>query len=155
MDLRGGFEAWLSDRSAVSANFRRAWRKAEALLRAETTVIEHDVVDPGRFERLIELKQDAYARAGHFDIFQLSWPRTLLEQLLQSDNDNARGVFSTLKIDGEVAAVSICMRSAAIAGAARATTRGLTTWGATACAAGAKRTLRRSARARRRWPGGG
>ena len=114
MDLRGGFEAWLSDRSAVSANFRRAWRKAEALLRAETTVIEHDVVDPGRFERLIELKQDAYARAGHFDIFQLSWPRALLVQLLQSDNDNARGVFSTLKIDGEVAAISICMRSTSV-----------------------------------------
>ncbi|MEO1324601.1 MAG: GNAT family N-acetyltransferase [Pseudomonadota bacterium] len=114
MDLRDGFEAWCSDRSAVSANFRRSWRKAEALLSAETTEIQHNVTHSDGFERLMALKQEAYARAGHFDLFKLAWPRDLLDRLLKSENDNARGIFSTLKIDGDVAAMSICMRSTSV-----------------------------------------
>lgn len=114
MDLRRGFEAWHLDRAAVSANFRRSWRKSDALLGAETTTIQHDVVEPPQFERLITLKRDAYARAGHFDIFQLPWPRALILRLLESKNDNARAIFSTLKIGGDVAAMSICMRSESV-----------------------------------------
>ena len=111
MDLQAGFEAWRADRAAYSANFRRAWRKADALLSAESTTVRHDVIDPKSFQRLIELKQDAYARAGHFDIFQLSWTRNFLEHLLQSGDNNARAILSTLSIEGTVAAIVLCMRS--------------------------------------------
>lgn len=111
MDLNAGFDAWLAARSAESSNFRREWRKAQKLIEANTTQIQHDVIDPSSFDRLIVLKQDAYARSGHFDIFKLDWTRALLEQLLNSRDDNARGILSTLSIDGEIAAISYCMRS--------------------------------------------
>ena len=111
MDLSDGYEAWRSARAADSSNFRREWRKAEKLISDERTRILHDVIDPKSFTRLIELKREAYARAGHFDIFQLDWPRALLEQLLKSSDENGRGILSTLSIDGETAAICFCMRS--------------------------------------------
>lgn len=111
MDLNDGFDAWLARRADDSSNFRREWRKAQKLIDADTTHIQHDVVDPSSFDRLIELKRDAYARSGHFDIFNLDWTRSLLERLSDSRDDNARGILSTLSIDGEIAAISYCMRS--------------------------------------------
>lgn len=111
MDLSDGYDAWLADRSEASSNFRREHRKAEKLLNEETTVIRHDVIDPKSFARLIALKQEAYVRSGHFDIFALEWPQPLLEELLRSGDQNARGILSTLSIDGELAAVTYCMRS--------------------------------------------
>lgn len=112
IDLNAGFDAWQMARATESSKLRREWRKAETLLLADTTVVRHDVIDPRSFERLIALKREAYARAGHFDIFQLDWPRLLLERLSKSSDDNARGVLSTLSIDGETAAMAYCMRSA-------------------------------------------
>ncbi|MEM7329037.1 MAG: GNAT family N-acetyltransferase [Pseudomonadota bacterium] len=112
IDLSAGFAAWQASRAATSANFRREWRKAEKLLSAETTSIRHDVIDPQSFDRLIDLKRNAYAEAGHFDIFHLNWPRLLLERLSKSGDDNARGVLSTLSIHGETAAMVYCLRSA-------------------------------------------
>lgn len=114
MDLDAGFDAWHAARSAESANFRREWRKAEKLLSAPSTTLRHDVVDPVSFERLIALKREAYAQAGHFDLFSLTWPRALLQQLLESGDDQARGILSTLSIEGEVAAFCYCMRSASV-----------------------------------------
>ncbi|MEO1659652.1 MAG: GNAT family N-acetyltransferase [Pseudomonadota bacterium] len=111
MDLSHGYATWHAQRSAESSNFRRESRKACKLIEAETTAIHHDVIDPASFHRLIELKQDAYARSGHFDIFSLGWPKALLESLLASGNDDARGILSTLRIDGEVAAICYSMRS--------------------------------------------
>ena len=111
MDLSRGHQAWLEQRSSDSANFRREWRKARKLIDADTTLIQHDVIDPASFHRLIELKQDAYAQSGHFDIFSLDWPKALLQALLESGDDGARGILSTLKIDGEIAAICYSMRS--------------------------------------------
>lgn len=112
IDLNEGFDAWQASRAAESSNFRREWRKTEKLLTAETSVVRHDVIDPQSFDRLIALKRDAYARAGHFDIFQLDWTRALLEALKKSGDETARGMLSTLSIDGETAAIAYCMRSA-------------------------------------------
>lgn len=111
IDLIQGFDVWLAARSAESSNFRREWRKSQKLIDAESTVIQHDVVDSGSFDRLIDLKREAYASSGHFDIFKLDWTRGLLEKLSISGDDNARGVLSTLSIEGETAAISFSMRS--------------------------------------------
>ena len=114
MDLRDGYAAWQDARSAESSNFRREYRKAQKLLSDTSTEVRHDVVDAASFDRLIELKRDAYARAGHFDLFNLDWPRALLLELLKSDDDHARGVLSTLSIGGETAAIAYCMKSTSV-----------------------------------------
>ena len=114
MELSAGFSGWLDTRRQDSSNFRREWRKAQKLLTDPDTLIRHDVVDGASFERLIELKREAYSRAGHFDLFKLNWPRALLLDLLKSEDHRARGVLSTLSTGGEIAAIAYCMRSASV-----------------------------------------
>ena len=111
MDLSSGFAAWQDARSQESSNFRREWRKAQKLLDQDTVQVRFDVVDAKSFDRMIDLKREAYAEAGHFDLFRLGWPRALLLELMKFDDGNARGVLSTLSIDGETAAIAYCMRS--------------------------------------------
>ena len=111
MDLSSGFTAWHEARSQESSNFRREWRKAQKLLEHEAVDIRFDVVDAKSFDRMIELKREAYAKAGHFDLFRLGWPRALLLELMKYDDGNARGVLSTLSIAGEISAIAYCMRS--------------------------------------------
>ena len=114
MDLSGGYEAWLKDRQDASSNFRREWRKCEKLLSDPETRVQHDVVDPAAFQRMIELKQDAYHQSGHFDLFSLAWPRQLLENLSANRAPDAHGVLSTLHIGDDLAAVTYCMRSRSV-----------------------------------------
>jgi len=114
MDLSAGTEAWHAARSLESSNFRRESRKCAKLLASPTTIVRHDVIDMKSFERLIALKKDAYQRSGHFDIFELDWPRDLLFALLKSEDEGARGVLSTLSIEGAVAAMCFCMRSQSV-----------------------------------------
>ena len=111
MDLSAGFTAWQEARSEESSNFRREWRKAQKLLEHEAVDVRFDVVDAKSFDRMIELKREAYAKAGHFDLFRLGWPRALLLELMKYDDGNARGVLSTLSITGEISAIAYCMRS--------------------------------------------
>ena len=114
MDLSRGYPAWLQDRRDASSNFRREHNKVEALLSDDLVQVRHEVIDAPSFDRLITLKRDAYARAGHFDVFSLPWPRALLQTLLESGDDNARGILSTLSIGDEVAAIAYCMRSQSV-----------------------------------------
>lgn len=114
MDLSDGFEAWHAARSQESSNFRREWRKAQKVLSHESVDVRHDVVDAKNFDRMIDLKRQAYADAGHFDLFKLGWPRALLLELMKNDDGQARGVLSTLSIAGETAAIAYCMRSARV-----------------------------------------
>lgn len=111
MDLSAGYDAWLAERQAASSNFRREHRKVEALLAAPGTVVAHDVTDQAAFDRLLELKQVAYHQSGHFPLFSMDWPRRLLETLAERKAADARGVLSTLHIEGELAAITYCMRS--------------------------------------------
>lgn len=114
MDLSRGYEAWLQDRRDASSNFRREHNKVEALLGDDQVEVRHEVIDAPSFDRLITLKREAYARAGHFDVFSLPWPRALLQTLLESGDDTARGILSTLSIGEEVAAIAYCMRSQSV-----------------------------------------
>ena len=114
MDLSSGYEGWLEERQDASSNFRREYRKVEKLLEDTATEVRHDVVDDAAFDRMIELKRDAYRQSGHFDLFQLGWPRRMLEALLEGRGAGARGVLSTLHIGGDLAAITYCMRSPSV-----------------------------------------
>lgn len=111
IDLSAGYDRYIEARSPMSPEFRRIHRKAMRIVEAQDTQIQHDVVDAQAFERLIELKQDGYDAAGHFNVFSLNWPKPLLQALLASEDPSARGVMSTLSVDGEQAAIFFGMRS--------------------------------------------
>lgn len=114
MDLSEGYQAYLDERYSASSSFRRTHRKIDSLLTSGRVEISHDSFDEGVFRRLIELKQDGYAGAGHFDIFALGWPQALLRALAQQQTGEVRGVLSIMQIDGEFAAACLCMRSQSV-----------------------------------------
>ena len=111
IDLSRGYQAWFDQRSTYSSAFRREARKVQTLLDRPGTLIAHDVVDPAAFSRLLRLKQTALNAAGHFNIFQLDWPQTLLETLQSRREAPTRGLLSTLHLEGKPAAYAYCMRS--------------------------------------------
>lgn len=111
MDLTTGFEGYLAERYEASSSFRRTHRKIEKLLDSGEVQITHDTFNEAAFRRLIELKQDGYAGAGHFDVFSLGWPEALLRSLTGTPGGDVSGVFSIMKIGGEFAAACFCMRS--------------------------------------------
>lgn len=118
IDLSEGFEAWVASRSSVSSNVRRELRKAQRLLDADNVDIFHyessGNLPEDTLPRLVQLKTLGYGAAGHFDIFALDWPSLLLQRLLDTDTPDARGLVSTLHIDGQRAAISYVMRSSRV-----------------------------------------
>ncbi|WP_300380692.1 GNAT family N-acetyltransferase [Henriciella sp.] len=114
VDLSQGYEAYLQERYNYNSSFRRTHRKVLAFLDNPALSVEHDTFDVKAFRRLIELKQQGYGRAGHFDIFQLGWPEHLLHQLAQNDCGEVKGVLSVMRLEGELVAACFCMRSASV-----------------------------------------
>ncbi|MEQ8557450.1 MAG: GNAT family N-acetyltransferase [Henriciella sp.] len=114
IDLSAGYDGWLAERYEANSAFRRTHRKILKLFDDHEIEITHDRFDPRVFNRLIELKQDGYASAGHFDVFSLGWPQALLDALCHEETGEVRGVMSVMKINGEVAAACLCMRSASV-----------------------------------------
>ena len=111
IDLSAGPDTYFAQRGAASRSFKRLRSKARRLIEDPSVEVRHDTQDPAAFGRMIELKQLAFAEAGYFDLFSLDWPRKALEAIAASDAPEARGVLSTLHMDGRLAAVTFNMRS--------------------------------------------
>jgi CelD/BcsL family acetyltransferase involved in cellulose biosynthesis len=106
--LDGGFDAWRSRRKKPGGNTLRTILVAERKLaeRHGTVEFRFDDRSPRALEALIAWKSGQYRRTGHFDVFSVAWTRHLVEQLLQSGSESgARGVISSLTVDGQIAAV--------------------------------------------------
>lgn len=115
MDLSQGYAGYLDERYAASSSFRRTHRKVEQLLERADVKIAHDTFDEAAFKRLIELKQDGYASARHFDVFSLKWPEALLRALACGQaGGGVKGILSVMHVGGEFAAACFCMRSASV-----------------------------------------
>lgn len=111
IDLSAGPDTYFAQRGAASRSFKRLRSKARRLIKDQGVEVRHDTHDPAAFNRMIELKQLALAEAGHLDLFSLDWPRKALEAIAASTATDARGVLSTLHMDGRLAAVTFNMRS--------------------------------------------
>lgn len=114
IDLSRGLDAYHHQRAQVSRSFKRLRAKARRLLDTPGVEVRHDIRDAAAFERMTELKRAAMAEAGHFDIFTLAWVRRVLEAVAASEEVGARGVVSTLHIDGALAAMAFNMRSQSV-----------------------------------------
>lgn len=114
VDLSQGYESYLRERYDYSSSFRRTHRKVLGFLENPALTIDHKTFDEEAFKRLIELKQQGYARAGHFDIFQLGWPEQLLRKLADSESGEVKGILSIMRLEGELVAACFCMQSASV-----------------------------------------
>jgi CelD/BcsL family acetyltransferase involved in cellulose biosynthesis len=112
IDLSSGFEAWRSRRKKPGGNTLRTILVSERKMAERHGAVEF-CFDDGSEEALqamFDWKSDQYRRTGHFDVFSVDWTRKLVSRLLRSDlSSGARGVVSSLRVDGQLAAVHFGM----------------------------------------------
>jgi len=115
IDLEGGFDAFKARRKKPGGNTFRTIFASNRKLIESGHVVEFCFADPSRdaIEQLFSWKSAQYRTTGHFDVFSRAWTRGLIRQLCAADGSaGVRGVLSSLKIDGEFAAVHFGMMSA-------------------------------------------
>ncbi len=115
IDLSDGFEAWRARRKKPGGNTLRtilvSQRKMEERHGALSFTFDAAGDDAREaLDALYAWKSDQYRRSGHFDVFSVRWTRAFVETLLQAGaGSDARGVLSTLRVDGRIAAVHFGM----------------------------------------------
>ena len=112
VDLSAGAQAWRDRRKKPGGNTLRTILVSERKLTERHGPVEFEFDDrsPEALEALYAWKSDQYRRSGHFDVFSARWTRALVQRLLAADAAcGARGLVSTLKVDGALAAVHFGM----------------------------------------------
>lgn len=116
MDVAEGYEAWFERRKAMRAkafrNIRSRLNKLEREGRTLEFVFDDD--DPDAFEQLIAWKRDQMRRADHPDLYAQPWAKGVLERLRAGEGESVRGVLSTMRIDGALAAAHFGMREGGV-----------------------------------------
>ena len=100
--LPSGWEAYAGDRRSQFGKFFKDKDRSRRALERDLGPVRVDVrtADPGRFERLIQLKQDQYRRSRRHDIFACGWTADLLRALMNHP-DPAFGVRLAVLFAGE------------------------------------------------------
>ena len=112
IDLSDGFEAWRARRKKPGGNTLRTILVSERKMeeRHGALSFSFDVPSPEALGALYAWKSGQYRRSGHFDVFSVAWTRALVDGLLKAgEGADARGVMSTLRVEGQIAAVHFGM----------------------------------------------
>jgi len=113
LDLRDGYEAYLEQRRGDGAGLvSQARKKHRKLINAGKTIEFrwHDP-DPLALVRLWEWKSAQRQATGTMDILQFDWVRLFLQRIASTNRPGFHGAVSTLRIDGEIAAVHLGMHT--------------------------------------------
>jgi CelD/BcsL family acetyltransferase involved in cellulose biosynthesis len=116
MDLRGGFEHYVSERQrAGSSMITQARRKARKLEREVGPLrFQLHVDDPEVFATLIDWKRAQLARQGFADTFQAAWTVDLLDVMRNTQTGRFRGLLSALYAGDVLIAVHMGLHSGAV-----------------------------------------
>ncbi|QDU40120.1 hypothetical protein Mal4_44750 [Maioricimonas rarisocia] len=109
LDLSAGYDEYVTERrKAGTAQITQSGRKRRKLQRERGTVEFrwHDPDDEA-FEKLLEWKAAQRARTKTLDILQWDWVRTFLRELRNHEEPGFRGLMSTIRVEGELAAVHL------------------------------------------------
>jgi CelD/BcsL family acetyltransferase involved in cellulose biosynthesis len=114
IDVRDGYESYISrQRAGDSTLIAQTLRKQRKLLReAERAVFQWHDEDLAALDCLWKWKSAQRQATGTMDILQFNWVRTFLTRMTQANQSGLRGVVSTLRINGEIAAVHLGMHTA-------------------------------------------
>ena len=116
MDLSGGFEAYAKPSGGPAPKAARNWRRGLRKLADEGREVRFtlDDRDPEVLARLAALKSDQFRRTGHPDRLAYRWSRALLQAVFDARSDGFTGLLSSLRIDGQLAAAHLGMRSGGV-----------------------------------------
>jgi CelD/BcsL family acetyltransferase involved in cellulose biosynthesis len=115
-DLSQGFEALMRRRKKLGGN------TARNIFAASRKLSEHGRLSfrfeddrPEVLEQLFAWKSAQYRNSRFFDVFSVDWTRSLLRRLLASGpSADARGVLSSLEVDGRLVAVHFGLMDAQV-----------------------------------------
>ncbi len=112
VDLEGGYDAFVGRRKKLGGNtFRTIFAANRKLVEAGHRVeFRFDDRTPQTLGQLFSWKSAQYDASGHFDVFSRRWTRDLVAGLCEASGEaGARGLVSSLKINGHIAAVHFGM----------------------------------------------
>lgn len=113
IDLSGGFEAYAEGRQdAGSSQLKKTARKRRKLEREVGDIqFEWHTTDDSAFKQLLEWKKAQRRATGTFDVLQFRWVVDCLDRIRSTQTEDFAGVMSTLRVDGQLAAVHLGMRT--------------------------------------------
>ncbi|MCU4186186.1 GNAT family N-acetyltransferase [Acidiferrimicrobium sp. IK] len=112
IDVGNDFRAYEEGRRTSSpGTFRSMSRKLRTMQRRHEVEFRWNDPDRSAFRTLVEWKSRQYLQTGRRNRFAQPWITGALEELLESDATGCAGVLSTLRLDGELAAVHFGIRS--------------------------------------------
>lgn len=116
MDVSGGYEAYEAGARKQHPKAFRNLRARGRKLHERRVEIRLDDRDPESLETVLAMKRSQYRITRQIDIFGFSWTRELVATLFAGQDDSepecARGLLSTLWIDGSLAAGHFGLKSA-------------------------------------------
>lgn len=110
LDLSAGFQAWQQERRGARL-LDGMLRKLRKLEREQDVHFEWHTTAERAFEQLQAWKVEQYCRTGATNVFAHEWVVRLLRDIWHTQLPGFAGVFSTLHINGALAAVHFNMRS--------------------------------------------
>lgn len=107
MDLSGGYDVYAAEAKRTHPQAFQNLRTAGRKLIGREVEFRLDDRDPASLELVLAMKRSQYRRTRQIDIFGVRWTRALVDRLFAqkpSEPEGARGLLSTLWIDGALAA---------------------------------------------------
>lgn len=112
-DLSDGWDAfYVNQEQRWPKHFKKMRRVYRNVARdfAEKRFVWDDTSDAS-FQRLLDLKQDQFARTGYHDVLKAPWTRALFDRLRSFQGPRLRSRVSTLSYDNHLAAAELNLES--------------------------------------------
>ncbi|MEQ8405204.1 MAG: GNAT family N-acetyltransferase [Oceanicaulis sp.] len=106
-DLSKGYESFVRERKKLGGNTaRNIFASTRKLSEQGALTFRFEDDRPQTLEQLFQWKSAQYAASEFFDVFSVGWTRNLLRRLQRAGAGvDARGVLSSLELDGRLVAV--------------------------------------------------
>ncbi|MGJ3230444.1 MAG: GNAT family N-acetyltransferase [Oceanicaulis sp.] len=106
-DLSKGYEGFVRERKKLGGNTaRNIFASIRKLSEHGELTFRFEDHRPETLEQLYVWKSAQYETSGFFDVFSVGWTRNLMQYLMVGeDGADARGVLSSLELDGRLVAV--------------------------------------------------
>lgn len=112
LDLSNGFDAYLAERQAKTADVKGVPYKMRKLERDYGPVsVELISDDRTVFQTLLAWKSEQYRRTGLSDVFAYEWTGRLIERIWKDRSESFAGWLSTLRVGDRLVAAHFAMRS--------------------------------------------
>ncbi len=112
LDVGGGVEGYLARRGARSEDFRKAVQKArKARLECNSLALHYNDPSPESFRQIVRWKSEQFEQTGATNVFAKPHTIDLMQAMARETRPEFSGLVCALRIDGELAAAHMCLRS--------------------------------------------